>query len=72
MRTVEAEIDEQGAVRLLEDVHLPGTRRALVTILEERPTTRDNETALPSETALARERERPEEDEAWSHFQREQ
>lgn len=71
MRTVEAIIDEQGAGRLSEDVHLPGARRALVTILGERPTTRDNEAALPSETALARDWERSEEDEAWSHLQQE-
>ncbi len=35
MRTVEAIVEEQGAGRLLEDVDLPGARRALVTILEE-------------------------------------
>jgi hypothetical protein len=72
IRTVEAIIDEQGVVRLLEDVDLPGTRRALVTILEEYPAARDNETALLSETALAEAWDRPEEDEAWSHLQQEQ
>ena len=34
-RTVEAVIDQQGNVRLLEPVHLPSSRRALVTILED-------------------------------------
>ena len=34
MRTVEAIIDETGQVQLLEDVRLPTTYRALVTILE--------------------------------------
>ncbi len=72
IRTVEAIIDEQGVVRLLEDVDLPGTRRALVTILEEDPAARDNETALLSESALAEGWDRPEEDEAWSHLQQEQ
>ncbi len=33
LRTVEAIIDEQGHVHLLEEVHVPATRRALVTIL---------------------------------------
>jgi hypothetical protein len=34
----EAVIDERGNVRLLEPVRPGGVRRALVTILEERPT----------------------------------
>src|SRR5262245_42146624 len=37
LRTVEAVIDEQGNVRLLEHVTLSGARKALVTILEETP-----------------------------------
>ena len=71
IRTVEAIMDEQGVVRLLEDVDLPGTRRALVTILEENPAAHYNETALLSETALAEGWDRSEEDEAWSHLQQE-
>ena len=65
IRTVEAVVDAQGNVRLLEDVQLPGPRRALVTILDDAP--RD-ETALLSEGALA-DWSRPEEDAAWSHLQ---
>lgn len=71
IRTVEAVIDEHGVVRLLEDVHLPATRRALVTILEDEPAERTGETALLSEAALAEDWNRPEEDEAWSHLQSE-
>ncbi|MER2598579.1 MAG: type II toxin-antitoxin system Phd/YefM family antitoxin [Caldilineales bacterium] len=37
LRTLEAVIDEQGAVRLLEPVKLAESRRALVTILEDAP-----------------------------------
>ena len=37
LRTVEAVIDEQGQVRLLETVPLVGARRALVTILDDEP-----------------------------------
>jgi hypothetical protein len=67
-RTVEAVIDEQGNVRLLEPVHLPSSRRALVTILEDRQLAGVPETALLSEAALAEDWNRPEEDEAWRHL----
>ena len=69
IQTVEAVIDEEGRVRLLEDVRLPEARRALVTILEEAPAAGVSETALLSEQALAEDWNRPEEDEAWSHLQ---
>jgi hypothetical protein len=66
IRTVEGVIDEQGNVRLLEPVSLPSVRRALVTILEDRPAQGDTEPAVLSEAALAEDWSRPEEDEAWS------
>lgn len=66
LKTLEAVIDERGAVRLLEEIHLPTTRRALVTILEDDST----ETAILSETALAQDWNRPEEDAAWAHLQK--
>ena len=66
IRTVEAVVGSSGNVRLLEDVRLPGQRRALVTILEDAP--RSEETALLSEAALA-DWSRPEEEAAWSHLQ---
>jgi hypothetical protein len=69
IRTVEAVIDEQGNVRLLEAIQIPAARRALVMILEEEPTATANETALLSERALAEDWNRPEEDAAWSHLQ---
>ena len=69
IQTIEAVIDEQGNVRLLEPVRLAETRRALVTILEEHPTAGVSETALLSEQALGEDWNRPEEDEAWSHLQ---
>ncbi|HVO26844.1 MAG TPA: hypothetical protein VMW56_24810 [Candidatus Margulisiibacteriota bacterium] len=69
IQTIEAVIDEQGNVRLLEPVRLAETRRALVTILEEQPATGISETAFLSEQALGEDWNRPEEDEAWSHLQ---
>lgn len=68
IQTVEAVIDEQGKVQLLEAIILPEARRALVTILEEEPATELAEAALLSEQALS-DWNRPEEDAAWSHLQ---
>lgn len=72
IQTVEAVIDQNGNVRLLEAINLPATRRALVTILEEEPAATVSESALLSEQALAEDWSRPEEDEAWSHLQQAQ
>jgi len=69
LRTIEAVIDKQGGVRLLEPVHLSEERRVLVTILEYKPVISVPETALLSEPALAEDWNRPEEDAAWSHLQ---
>ena len=69
LRTVEAVIDAQGHVQVLEPISLPGARRALVTILEEEPGTSMHEAALLSEAALAADWNRPEEDAAWLHLQ---
>src|ERR687891_648126 len=71
IKTVEAVIDERGNVRLLEPVRPGGVRRALVTILEERPTDHRAETALQSEPALAEDWYRPDTViEAWKHLQK--
>ena len=68
-QTVEATIDEQGNVRLLEPIQLSEPRRAVVTILSDE---RDfSETALLSEAALAEDWDRPEEESAWSYIQKE-
>ena len=69
IRALEAMVDERGNIRLLESIHLPAVRRALVIILEEEPAINVSETALLSEPALAEDWSRPEEDEAWSHLQ---
>jgi hypothetical protein len=69
IETHEAVIGTDGSVRLLDRVHLPVARRALVTILEEEPNAHPAETALLSEAALAQDWNRPEEDAAWAHLQ---
>jgi len=68
-QTVEAIIDKNGNVHLLESVKLSSSRLALVTILEEEPVDFVSETALLSEQVLAQDWLRPEEDAAWSHLQ---
>ena len=65
LKTVEGVVEEDGKVRLLEPMALPRATRALVTILEDS----EDRVAFLSETALARDWERPEEDEAWEHLQ---
>lgn len=64
-QSVEAIIDEQGQVRLLQPLRLPTARRAMVMILDDDPL----ESARLSEPALAADWHRPEEDAAWSHLQ---
>jgi hypothetical protein len=68
IRTVEAIINELGQVKLLETVSLDGPRRALVTVLDEEPLPITHDSLL-SETALAEDWNRPEEDSAWAHLQ---
>ena len=69
IKTVEAIVDQRGAVRLLQPVRLRRSHRALVTILADKPSA-THETALLSEAALARDWNRPEEDAAWAHLQK--
>ena len=70
IKTVEAVIDDQGRVRLLEPVKIVRTQRALVTILEEEPAPDLQEVTRLSENVLAEDWNRPEEEAAWSHLQK--
>ncbi|MBS1249312.1 MAG: hypothetical protein MAG431_00888 [Chloroflexi bacterium] len=67
LQTFEGVIDQNGNLRVHEESSLPKSRRVIVTILNEEPVDEINN-ALLSEPALARDWERPEEDEAWSHL----
>jgi hypothetical protein len=73
LRTIEAVIEPDGQVRLLEPVALTTSHRALVTVLEAAADDEagGNITALLSEQALA-EWNSDEEDAAWAHFQQAQ
>lgn len=70
-KTVEAVVDEDGQIQLLESLPLRARQRVLVTVLEERAKENPgaSETALLSEKALAKDWNREEEDNAWSHLQ---
>ncbi len=67
MRTLEAIINEEGQIRLLEPIEGGSKRRAIVVVLGEAGMTFE-ETAALTENALE-DWNRPEEDAAWSHLQ---
>jgi len=68
--TLEAIVDADGSIRLLEPATLPVGGRLLVTLLADAPEERlPDETALLSEAVLAEDWSRAEEDRAWSHLQ---
>lgn len=68
LKTVEAVLEKDGRLRLLEQVDLEHAKRVLVTFLEDEMEG-IAETALLSEPALSEDWERSEEDEAWQHLQ---
>ena len=67
MRTIEAVINEEGQIRLLEPIEKGRPRRAVVVVLDEAAVSSE-ETAVLAEEALE-DWNRPEEDSAWSHLQ---
>lgn len=79
-KTVEAVVDEEGAVRLPDSISSQQDQRVLVTVLEETDEADQNpetesgtgETALLREEALAKDWTREEENEAWEHLQPDQ
>ncbi len=68
LQTIEAVIDQNGTLRMLDPIQLPKFRRVLITILNEEPADELINLALLSELALAQDWARPEEEEAWSHL----
>lgn len=65
-RTIEAIVEEDGRLRLLERAELQAGERALVTLLSEDEA---EAPALLSELSLSTDWDREEEDEAWAHLQ---
>ncbi|CAN5644250.1 hypothetical protein BH24ACT22_BH24ACT22_04250 [soil metagenome] len=69
LKTVEAIVEKDGTIRLLENVDLSRTERVLVTILNEDYESDTADAALLSEASLSEDWDREEEDEAWRHLQ---
>jgi hypothetical protein len=69
IQTIEAIIEPDGEVLLLESVQITEPHRAIVLILQDEPAWKASVNALLSEQSLAEDWNRPEEDEAWSHLQ---
>ena len=69
LKSVEVIIEKNGQVRLLEPLK-PGLRyRAILTIIDEKPD-EIAETVLLSEVTLSEDWNRPEEEKAWAHLQK--
>ncbi len=68
LQSIEGIIDQDGKLKIPGQVKLPKSRRVIITILNEVPDGDLFDLALLSELSLARDWERPEEDEAWSHL----
>ena len=64
LKFIEATIDPDGVVHLLQSLKLDKPAKAVVTILPDDA----DEAALLSEPSLAEDWNRPEEDEAWTHL----
>ncbi|HGG59732.1 MAG TPA: hypothetical protein ENK26_07430 [Gammaproteobacteria bacterium] len=67
LHAIEAEIDKEGNVKLTEQIKLEKSHKALVIILDEKEDL--TETAQLSESALAKDWDRVEEDDAWKAYQ---
>ncbi|QQS31979.1 MAG: hypothetical protein IPM50_09850 [Acidobacteriota bacterium] len=66
---LEAVIDGNGVLKILNGHDLPRNRKAIVTVLDESPESVAADTALLSEDVLSREWLSEEEDKAWAHLQ---
>ena len=70
LQKIQATIDINGEVHLLQPVKLDKPAQAVVTILsEDFGQVGADETAILSEASLAEDWNRPEEDEAWAYMQ---
>ena len=70
VRSIEVNVDEAGHIVPVEPIDLPAGRARLIWITDQGTgVTEQNECALMSEAALAKDWLTPEEDEAWAYIQ---
>lgn len=69
LQTFRGIIEQDGRLRTREQINLTRPRQVIVTLLDSDPAEDDFDLALMSEAALARDWDRPEEEEAWSHLE---
>ena len=67
--SIEAIVEKDGRIRLLERIQVREGTHAIVTFLPEQDEVVVNDTAILSESALS-DWNRPEEDEAWAYLQK--
>lgn len=72
LQTYKATVDNQGNLKLPDHLVLPSGSQVLITILDDKTDQPINDEALLSESALAEDWNKPEEDEAWESLQPEQ
>ena len=68
-KTIKVYIDEKHCVRSLDNIELPAGKTALMTILDQDEQDTGLDTAILSESVLAKDWNRVEEDRAWSSLQ---
>jgi hypothetical protein len=68
LQSIEGMTDQEGKLRILGEVTLPKSRRVIITILDEEPSDELSNLALISEAVLAKDWDRPDEEQAWSHL----
>ncbi len=68
LQKIRGMIDQDGNLKILDKFDLPKSRRVIITILDEEPFSDLVNLSLLSESALSRDWDRPEEDEAWSQL----
>ena len=72
LKTIEAIIDQNGVVHLLESVNIKNETRVLVVVMDESPILPANDGLLVSENmseqALSKDWNNEDEDEAWSYL----
>ena len=66
--TFKAILGRDGRLRLRQELRFSKERKVLVTLLDEDPADESQYSSNLSESALAKDWNRPEEDEAWQHL----